>query len=87
MYTYKMLQIPPNLAFAAKGMFKQAPDASTIAASYLQQIVNGEAQQGWEFFRVDSVGVKSQPGCIAALLGAKTIDTIYYVVTFRRPVA
>lgn len=85
MYTYKMLQIPPNLAFAAKSMFKQAPDASTVAASYLQQIVNNEAQQGWEFFRVDSVGVKSEPGCIAGLMGAKTIDTLYYVVTFRRP--
>lgn len=87
MYTYKMLQIPPNLALAAKSMFKQAPDAKTVAADYLQQIVNNEAHQGWEFFRVDSVGVKSEPGCIAALLGAKSIDSIYYVVTFRRPSA
>ena len=87
MYTYKMLQIPPNMALAAKGMFKQAPDPSSVAATYLQQIVNTEAQQGWEFFRVDSVGVKSEPGCFAALMGAKAIDTVYYVVTFRRPVA
>lgn len=82
MYTYKMLQIPPNMALVAKGMFKQ-----TVAANYLQQIVNTEAQQGWEFFRVDSVGVKSEPGCLAALMGAKAIDTVYYVVTFRRLVA
>lgn len=85
MYTYKMLQIPPNLSLAAKGMFKQAPDPSVVAGSYLQQIVNTEAQQGWEFFRVDSVGVKSEPGCLAALMGAKAVDTVYYVVTFRRP--
>lgn len=85
MYTYKMVQIPPNLSLAAKGMFKQAPDVSTVAASYLQEVVNQEAHQGWEFLRVDSIGVKSEPGCIAALLGAKAIDTIYYVITFRRP--
>ncbi len=84
MYTYRMVQIPPNLVVAAKGMFKQAPDPSTLAATYLQQIVNSEAQQGWEFFRVDSVGVKSEPGCLAALGGAKTIDTVYYVITLRR---
>lgn len=87
MYTYKMVQVPPNLSVAARGMFKQAPDASTIAANYLQQIVNGEAQQGWEFFRIDSIGVKSSPGCIAALMGAKSVDTLYYVITFRRAVA
>lgn len=84
MFTYKMVQIPPNLSLVAKGMFKQAPDVTAVAGAYLQQVVNQEAQQGWEFLRVDSIGVKSEPGCIAALLGAKAIDTIYYVITFRR---
>ncbi len=85
MFVYKMLQIPPNLVFAAKGMFKQAPNVHTLAASYLEKIVNTEAEQGWEFHRIDSVGVTSSPGCMAGLMGAKSVDTMYYVVTFRRP--
>ena len=84
MYAYKMIQVPPNIAIAAKGMFKKAPDPTTVAADYLQAIVNNEAQQGWEFHRIDVIGVRSDPGCIASLLGQKSMEVNDYVVTFRR---
>ena len=47
-------------------------------------MANQYTAQGWEFFRVDTVGVAVQPGCLAALLGQRQVVINYYVVTFRR---
>ena len=77
-YEYSMLQIPPNITVAKKGY------AGNEAAGYLQEVVNGMSREGWEFFRVDSIGVQVKPGCLAALFGSKVEETSYYVVTFRR---
>lgn len=84
MATYKMVQIPPNIAVQAKGLFGKAPDPSQLAAQYLESVVNDMATQGWEFQRVDSIGVKSSPGCLGGLLGHKETQEIYYVITFRK---
>lgn len=78
-YEYKMVQIPRNIAV------RGAP-AGQEAAWYLQDIVNTMAKDGWEFYRVDTVGVIIQPGCLGQLFGQKETQTFYYVVTFRRPV-
>ncbi len=51
---------------------------------YLNQIVNQEAQQGWEFHRVDTIGVEVAPGCLQGLLGQRNQTHHYYVVSFRR---
>lgn len=77
MYKYKMVQIPPNIAVKMKG------HKGNEAAAYLEEIVNQYAEEGWEFYRVDSIGVELQPGCLAALFGKKAEDSLYYVVTFR----
>ncbi len=82
MKTYKMVQIPPNLAVAAKSMLGSAPSTAEIAAQYLERVVNDMASKGWLFERVDEIGVHSSPGCLAGLLGAKEMTTVYYVVTF-----
>jgi len=79
-----MVQIPPNVAIAAKGMFGKAPNTGEVAAKYLEYVVNETAKQGWEFMRVDTIGVLSSPGCIASLFGAKEAVTNYYVITFRK---
>jgi len=77
-YEYKMIQVPPNIAVKAKEV------KGNEAAYYLQSLANGQAADGWEFYRVDTVGVVAQPGCLASLFGAKQVLTEYYVVTFRR---
>jgi len=77
-YEYKMMQIPPTITVKAKD------ERGNEAAYYLQSLANEQAGQGWEFYRVDTVGVVSQPGCLASLLGAKQVMVEYYVVTFRR---
>lgn len=71
-----MIQIPPNITVKQK--------YGQEAAMYLNQIVNQEAQQGWEFHRVDTIGVEVAPGCLQGLLGQSNQTHHYYVVSFRR---
>lgn len=76
-YTYKMIQIPPNIAVGDKESGKEA-------ALYLQTTVNNQARDGWEFYRVDPIGVQVNPGCLGLLMGRKQELTTYYVITFRK---
>ncbi len=47
-----------------------------------------QASEGWEFYRVDSIGVRVQPGCLGAVMlaisGQSVMTELYYVVTFRK---
>ena len=65
MFEYKMVQIPPNIAVQMKA------HKGNEAAAYLENVVNKYASEGWEFQRVDSIGVQVQPGCMDALSGKK----------------
>jgi hypothetical protein len=78
-YEYRMVQMPPTITVPAKEWQGQE------AAFYLQNIANEHAAHGWEFYRVDTVGVVVQPGCLAMLFGARQTLVEYFVVTFRRP--
>lgn len=77
-FEYFMVQVPPTI------QVKQKEFMGNEAAYFLQTTANQYAAQGWEFYRVDSIGVAVQPGCLAALLGQKQTLISYYVVTFRR---
>jgi hypothetical protein len=79
-YTYKMLQIPPNVIVEKKAPRERA------AAMYLEEVVSEWAQNGWEFYSVESIGIWENPGCLTALFGAKATITESYVVVFRREV-
>ncbi len=78
-YVYQMVQVPPTIIVQAKN------HQGNEAATYLESVVNGKAREGWEFLRVDAIGVQIQPGCLAGLFGQKTVELTYYVITFRRP--
>jgi hypothetical protein len=77
-YVYRMIQIPPNI------VVEQGSATGSEAASYLERVVNEQARKGWEFVRVDTIGVQTRPGCLMALLGAQATTLNYYVVSFRR---
>ena len=79
-YEYRMVQLAPTISVAA------GKEKGNEAAMYLQSIVSENAKQGWEFYRVDEIGVVSKPGCLAGLLGSKETALIYYVATFRKQV-
>lgn len=76
-YDFKMVQLPQT--------FVLQKDTGTEIAAYLEKISREMSAQGWEFFRIDQVGVAVQPGCMGALTGVKQTMTYYNVVTFRRP--
>lgn len=77
-YQYKMVQVPPTISISSK------EDEEGIAAAYLEEIVNQKAQEGWEFYRVDSIGIETRPGCLASLFGKSAETIVYYVITFRK---
>jgi hypothetical protein len=78
-WCYKMVQVPQTIQLA------EGTSMKGNAAAYLQELVDEYAAQGWEFYRVDPVGVFVAPGCLSALLGFTGVMRNYYVVTFRKP--
>jgi len=76
-WRYKMVQIPPNVAI------EEGTSTRGVAAGYLELLVEKHAELGWEFYRVETIGIRINPGCLAALLGGQSQMELYYVVTFR----
>lgn len=79
MYQYKMVQVPPNIQVQA------SKHKGNEAAMYLQGIANEYAEDDWEFYRIDTIGVQVSVGCFDALRGKKASNASYYVITFRKP--
>jgi hypothetical protein len=77
-YEYKMVQIPPSISIKAKDQ------VGNEAADYLESLANEAASSGWEFWRVDTIGVMTSPGCLGSLFGRKAEYLEYYVVSFRK---
>lgn len=75
MYKYKMIQVPPNVSVKAKD------NKGGVAAQYLENVVNEWASEGWEFQRVDTIGIEERSGCFGS---NKSGVMQYYVITFRQ---
>ena len=75
-----MVQIPSNITVQMKA------HKGNEAAAYMEQVVNHWAADGWEFYRVDAVGVTLQPGCGGAFSGKQSESSVYHVITFRKAV-
>ena len=78
MFEYKMIQLPQT--------FLLKKDTGNEIAVHLEKLIQEWAGKGWEFYRIDSVGVAVQPGCLGALTGVKQSMTYYNIVAFRRPI-
>jgi hypothetical protein len=76
-YEYYMVQIPSTFAG------RQGQTTGTEIASYVQEWANKLAAQGWEFYRIDSMGMTEMPGCLS--FGSGSTYTQYSIMTFRRP--
>ena len=76
-YAYRMVQVPPKIVV-------RRDTGQGEAATYMQTVVDQNATQGWEFYRVDQIGVQQSPGCLGLLLGQRQVTTVYYIVSFRR---
>lgn len=76
-FEYKMVQLPQT--------FVLKKDTGNEIAVYLETLAREWASKGWEFHRIDSVGVAVNPGCLGAFTGVKATMTYYNIVTFRKP--
>lgn len=74
MYKYKMVQVPPTITIKARD------NRSGIAAEYLENVVNEWASQGWDFHRIDVIGIDEKSG----VFGNKSAYSHYYVISFRK---
>lgn len=77
-YEYYMVQIPSN--FAAQ----QNKTSGHEIASYVQDWAHRLASEGWEFYRIDTMGMTEVPGCLGGLFGGQSTHTQYSIMTFRR---
>jgi hypothetical protein len=73
-YEYRMLPFPETLENRAE------------IATHLHEMAAEAATKGWEFYRVDTIGVDipAPKGCLAFLASAKGRVEHMHVVTFRR---
>jgi hypothetical protein len=73
-YIYKALPFKGNVSEL---------DPSRVAAQ-LTVLINSQNQEGWEFYQINSVNISVSPGCLAALVGAKSFDQKYDMAIFRK---
>lgn len=78
-YEYYVQAIPPEIAGDASG------DPGQRAAKYLSDVINKRAGMGWEFYRVESLAVRTPPGCLGQFLGQSEDVSEYNLVVFRKP--
>lgn len=67
-----------------------ASDKENAAAAAVQQfenILRVQCAAGFEYYRMDHFTLIQQPGCLAALFGAKPTLIQYDVLVFRRGTA
>ena len=76
-YTYRVL--PLSIATNAVG------DEAQLAADRVGRLVAEMAAEGWDFYRVETVGVLVRPGCLGPLLGQTSAEKTCYLAVFRRP--
>ncbi len=55
-----------------------------IVSRQLADMINHQSSEGWEFDSVNSVHIRVQPGCLAALFGAAASYITYDQVVFRQ---
>jgi hypothetical protein len=79
-YEYQMVQVPTTLQVYNESQ------VGNVGSQFLSRLVGDWAAAGWEFYRVDTVGIRVNPGCLSLLFGGQVKYVEVYVVTFRRPV-
>lgn len=75
-FEYKMIQYPTVIIGGAK-------ELEFIAASSLENLVNEQANDGWEFYRIDEFFTEQEKKLLS---GGSETRTLYKVITFRREI-
>jgi hypothetical protein len=59
-------------------------DSSQTVSAQLQTVIDSYVQQGWDFYSVEKIGIRVQPGCISGLFGAQVAYVNFDQIIFRR---
>ncbi len=78
-YEYRVV---PFVGMLKSGVFS-VENANAVTAQ-LQEVINQNTTQGWEFYSMNKVDVQINPGCLAALLGSKVTFVTFDQIVFRR---
>ena len=62
---------------------KKAPSAAEVKKAF-DDLLARELSVGWEYVRLDSVPVQTNPGCLGAFSGQKPQIHYYTLAVFRR---
>jgi hypothetical protein len=79
LYDYYMVQLP-SVFPVERGTVV----TGTEIPNYVQMCANEFSAAGWEFYRIDTMSLLTNPGCLASLFGASGQFSQYSIITFRR---
>jgi hypothetical protein len=83
--THKHKEIEMNYIYKALPFKGNVSELDPIkVAAQLTILINSQNQEGWEFYQINSVNLSVSPGCLAALVGAKSFDQKYDMAIFRK---
>ena len=83
-YKYKCVAAPMIIAISSSNGAMQAAEEKKTVESF-GEIINTECHGGWEFYSMEQITVKNNPGCFGALMGVKAAETVYNMLVFRKP--
>jgi coproporphyrinogen III oxidase-like Fe-S oxidoreductase len=63
---------------------KSGANREEAVAAQFSQLLAFVSNEGFEYYRMDHYSLFEQPGCLAALFGAKATVLTYDVAIFRR---
>lgn len=77
MSQYKCVPGPKNL------MVNRVEDMDGAVVQF-SDLINEHCRDGWDFFSLEEVSVTRQPGCLAAIFGAKEMTVTYNMLVFKK---
>lgn len=82
MRTQYRYRVVPFIGTIKSGFFS-SDNAETVSAQ-LQRLIERHAQQGWEFYSLEKVGIEVSPGCLGRLLGQSAAYINFDQLIFRQ---
>ena len=80
-YRYRIL---PFVGRIQTGLFSSAN--AQMVSEQLQDVIDEQTRQGWDFYSLEKVNIEVQPGCIGGLLGQSASYITSDQVVFRQAV-
>lgn len=74
----------PNYEYHVVPFIGQIKGKKGNVAIQLEDVINGEAGQGWEFVTLNSVNIEVKPGCLGSITGKEVTYQRFDQLIFRR---